>query len=503
MSDWGSGYVTDIPYIPGYYVQQSPVHMVVAARLAGVACDLPDDDDPVHYLELGCGAGVGALTLAAANPSWRVTGVDFNPAHIATARAFARQAGVENATFVEADVATLAEDQDARAIPEADFVSAHGLWSWVAPPARAGIVRLLRAKVRAGGVVHLSYNALPGWQSAVGMQRLLRVGGLARSARSDTQARSGLELVSALHKTGAYHLAGNPWVESLIKQMPQMSPVYLAHEFMNASWSPCFHADVAAALSEAKLEWVGSASLLETIPELALSPAEREVFDSVESPLDRELIKDMCLARALRHDIFMRGPTRLAGAEALESLREITVTLAVDPDNFSYEIQMARGAAQLSRAFYAPVVAALAKGPRRVGELTALRQDAKKPATNPAETIAILVGAGQALPMLRPGAPPTSEARALNDLIAASFGRLDGRGSMLALSSPALGAGLPVSPIDLFVQRRLALGDDAGTLNARAAELAAQSPPEARDKLMALLSSALARRVVLPAAGLA
>ena len=61
VSNLEFGYVTDVPYVPGYYVQQSPVHMVVAARAAGVACDLPEDDDPVHVLELGCGVGVGAL----------------------------------------------------------------------------------------------------------------------------------------------------------------------------------------------------------------------------------------------------------------------------------------------------------------------------------------------------------------------------------------------------------------------------------------------------------
>jgi hypothetical protein len=64
----GAGYVTDVNYVPGYYAEQSPVYMVSAARLAGVACDMPDDDDPVHYLELGCGRGLVALTLAASNP---------------------------------------------------------------------------------------------------------------------------------------------------------------------------------------------------------------------------------------------------------------------------------------------------------------------------------------------------------------------------------------------------------------------------------------------------
>ena len=65
-------------------------------------------------------------------PSWRVTGVDFNPGPYRDgARLSRRDAGIDNATFLEADLATLAEDRQADAIPEADFVSAHGLWSWV------------------------------------------------------------------------------------------------------------------------------------------------------------------------------------------------------------------------------------------------------------------------------------------------------------------------------------------------------------------------------------
>ena len=503
VSDWGSGYVTDVPYMPGYYVQQSPVHMVVAARMAGFACDLPDDDDPIHYLELGCGAGLGALALAASNASWRMTGVDFNPAHIATARAFARDAGIRNATFLEADLATLADDRQADAIPEADFVSAHGVWSWVPATVRAGIVRLLRAKVRAGGLVHLSYNVLPGWQSALGMQRLIRAGGLARPGRSDRQAQAGFELLRALHGAGAHHLTGAPFVERLVKGMPDMPPAYLAHEFMNASWSPCFHADVAAELSEAKLEWIGSANVLENFPDLLLTPAERKVFEGAEDPLARELIKDLCLARALRHDIFMRGPNRLAGADLMESLREISLTLAVSAADFSFEIEMAKGAAQLSREFYNPVIAALAEQSRQVGALMSLATSTEKAGRNPAEVTGILVGTGQALPVLRPGAPLSPEARAFNELIVAAFGRLEHRGPMLALASTALGAGLPVSAIELFVHRRLGLGEDHRAVSAWVAELGARLEPEAKDRLQTLLSRALSRRAIFPAAGLA
>ena len=58
--------------------------------------------------------------------------------------------------------------------PNSDVVAAHGLWSWVGDGARAGIVRLLGSRLRPGGLVYISYNALPRWGAALGMQRLLR-----------------------------------------------------------------------------------------------------------------------------------------------------------------------------------------------------------------------------------------------------------------------------------------------------------------------------------------
>ncbi len=90
----GNGYVTDIAYMPGYYRQQAPSLMSLACLLGGVASPMPGPDDPVTYLELGCGQGFGALLLAASNPSWQVTAVDFNPAHIAEGRAWAKAAAV-------------------------------------------------------------------------------------------------------------------------------------------------------------------------------------------------------------------------------------------------------------------------------------------------------------------------------------------------------------------------------------------------------------------------
>ena len=58
---WTSGYVADIAYIEGFYVQQSPARMALACLFGNVAPEVPEPDDPACYLELGCGLGIGAL----------------------------------------------------------------------------------------------------------------------------------------------------------------------------------------------------------------------------------------------------------------------------------------------------------------------------------------------------------------------------------------------------------------------------------------------------------
>src|SRR5258705_524929 len=89
-----------------------------------------------------------------------------------------------------------------------------------------------------------------------------------------------------------------------------MSSEYLSHEYMSAHWAPAFHADVAAAMAQAKLDWVASASPLENFPELMLTPEQRALVDRYKDPTMRELIKDTCLPRQLRHDVFVRGARR-------------------------------------------------------------------------------------------------------------------------------------------------------------------------------------------------
>ncbi|MGB2965044.1 MAG: class I SAM-dependent methyltransferase [Anaerolineales bacterium] len=53
-----------------------------------------EEKAPGHALDLGCGTGTNALTMA--NYGWQVTGIDYIPQAIRTARRKARQSGLTN-----------------------------------------------------------------------------------------------------------------------------------------------------------------------------------------------------------------------------------------------------------------------------------------------------------------------------------------------------------------------------------------------------------------------
>ena len=488
---WGEGYVTDIAYLPGYYPNQSPLHLHLACLLGGVAGIEITPETPLSYLELGCGHGFGALVLAASNPAWRVTGIDFNPSHIAAARDLAAEAGIANATFIEADLASLAGDPLVGDIPQADVATMHGLWSWVADPVRDGIVALLDRKVRPGGVVQMSYNALPGWQGAIGMQRLLRESGQRLAAQSDRQAEAGAELVRELAKANAAHLRDSGFVQSLVEHLGKSNSAYLAHEYMTAAWRPCFHADVVAALARAKLNWVASAQLIENFTPLMLGDEARKVLDRFDDPVMRELIKDMCVNRPLRQDVFIRGARRLSSADRDAALGEVMLALLCPPDKFAWEVEAPSGRANLDRSFFGPIAEALAEGPRRVRDLLELPGLARR--DNPGEVVGMLVGTQQAMRVLAPGCEPGPRVRRLNAAAARRFVRSDNLNNSMALATSGTGAPLSCPMLDLFVASQLQAGPAADT-GAWADALGADHPEAERQRLREFIALLVAER---------
>ncbi len=456
---WFGGYVADTLYTAGYHPAQSPTVIGLVCAVCDVAWT-PADREALTVIDLGCGRGLTACALAAANPGWRVVGVDFHPAHIGDAREFAAEAGIENATFLELDLAGMDEAAAARLLPQADVITAHGVWTWVSDAVRAGILAVLRACLVNGGAAMISYNALPGWSQGLATARLIRAAAGQRLGPSDQRAAAGIEALKAFRLAEAAHLRDNPTVERLLTGGIGTSTAYVAHEYLPQHWRPAWAADVHRDLAEARLDFVGSCAIEENFPALLLTEKQREAVALIQGP-ERETAIDLCIRRPFRQDVFVRGRRRAFGVPRLHELR---LALAVARDKIKPMVRTHVGEAALPPHVAGPVLDALAERPRPLGELLTLPGVEKATA---GEIVAVLVGGGWAMPLWRDvpafDSPLAARARRFNRAALNRYGMdaMNG-GGRLGLVAPAAGCAYSCPADELAAAVMLQSAAEAG-----------------------------------------
>lgn len=110
-----------------------------------------------RVLELGCGDGGHLIPIAHDYPASKFVGVDLAERALAAGREFSARLGLQNVEFVPGDLATWGAPGR-----EFDYILVHGVYSWVPPAARDGILRICQQHLAPQGVAFISYNALPG-----------------------------------------------------------------------------------------------------------------------------------------------------------------------------------------------------------------------------------------------------------------------------------------------------------------------------------------------------
>jgi SAM-dependent methyltransferase len=458
MSDWSAGYVTDIEYLPGFYREQAPALLDLVCLLNRV--EPPDRLDRVRYCELGCGQGITALLLAAANPEIEFWGVDFHPAHIARGRALAAEAQLDNVHLIEQAFADLT-GPGAPELPQFDYITMHGVYSWISEENRRAIVRFVAQHLKPGGVVYVSYNCMPGWIIGLPLQRLLSDYANSVEGGSDRAIEGAIAFARRMQEAGARPLADPEIVERLEKELARGQGAYLAHEYLNENWTPMYHADVTRELAAAKLAYVGSATLLENFPDLSLAPQQRRLLGEVATPSFRETLKDYFMARSFRRDVFVRGARRMSEAAQAATLRDLRLSLAVPPTRLRHEIEVPVGEAKLEERLYAPVFAELKRRPASVGELLELPGVKGVTTATPVELTGMLVGSWQAAPLLR-AVENESARRGVHAFNAAMTRRAVAQGKTSApVAAAATGSGLHLTLFEMLAYERLAAGTPA------------------------------------------
>ena len=141
----------------------------VALLLAAITSMLGYDVPLTTALDFGCGAG--RLTIPLARRATRVVGCDVAPTILEHARQNAREAGLQNVTFIE--TAELSESQF-------DFVCSLLTFQHIHPTEGYKLIRTLMRVLAPGGVAALQLTLEP---AGGGLQRLARMHHKSRSVR--------------------------------------------------------------------------------------------------------------------------------------------------------------------------------------------------------------------------------------------------------------------------------------------------------------------------------
>lgn len=418
-----AGYRTDIAYPAHFHPEQAPAWL--AAVLAALGHAPPA---PAAWCEIGCGDGLGALILAAANPEVQFTGIDLNPAHIAAARARAAAARIGNIRFLCADLREIGP------LPARfSHIVSHGMLSWVGADVRAAFAAFAAAHLAPGGVVAVQYMSAPGGAALRAFHTVLRQ----MAGRPDPVAE-GLALLREMRAAQAGFFQLHAHAGAALDQLLAMDPAYIAHGYMNPVFEPLAFAEVAASFAAVGLEWQGSATPIENAEALSLPAACLPQIAATPDPVLRETLKDIARNQTTRYDLFgapapAKGPAdhlRLLDARVWGLLPGAPV-----PEGLRFETRI--GPVEGDARILGPLLQRLAQGPARFGELLRLPAFAGHPAVLN-QCLLLLLSAHILHPVQRFG-PPGAAAR-LNRLL------LAGDAPVPALAAPALGSGRALTP---------------------------------------------------------
>jgi SAM-dependent methyltransferase len=304
-------YVDDLPYVRHFIADLSPARLRLVAALNGL---VPPPEADFDYCELGCAHGDTLAALAAAYPESRFLGVDLSAAHVASAKRLARDGALENVGVLERDFADLVSED----IGEFDYIVAHGVLSWVSPEKRRALLDFAKAKLKPGGLLHVSYNAMPGWASVEPLRQLLLFGGASGAAPAGTsleRARLGLAFAQSMEGAGAEYFAKNPASSEMLETMAKAGLPYIVHEYLHEHWTPMYFARVTWEMAASNLHFVGGLPVHTNFRDASVSEAQERLLAPVTDRATFESLKDFANDEFFRRDVFVLGtPPRSAAA---------------------------------------------------------------------------------------------------------------------------------------------------------------------------------------------
>jgi len=296
-------YIFDIEYSSGYYRELSP--LFINFCLLANHIDPPDIDNDFTYCELGCGKAISLLIMAENYPNGEFYGIDFNPTHIKYGKYIAKKAGLTNIHFYNLSFSEACRKKSQ--FPKFNYIVFHGVYSWVSKKSRKDMVKFSNKKIKNGGVVYNSYNALPGSSDRSTIQKLLLEASHTSLNKSDIRMDHSIKIVDEFLKEE--HINSKKSLIDIVESIKKQNRNYLPHEYLNLDWNACYFIDIEKKFSKKGMDFMNTCSPVDAFSSLVLPKHINNFLTKHFTPNTPifEHFKDHVLNTSFRKDLYIKG----------------------------------------------------------------------------------------------------------------------------------------------------------------------------------------------------
>lgn len=289
-----------------------PEYLSVLGRLMGLNTAEPAS---CRVLELGCATGGNLIPMAEGLPGARLLGIDRSGPQVDAGNRLIGRLDLRNVRLRQGDILDLDPDVDPD-LEEADFIIAHGVYSWVPAAVQDRLLWLGRRLLAPNGILYVSYNVLPGWRLRGTLRDVLL-----DACRGSEDPRDRLAAAQAALSRLTRGLADLPGAAALLlreelRRLQSAPASYLYFEHLAEHHHPVLFRDFIGACDRAGLRYLCDAQLHTQFP-ASLGESVEAVLADLEDGLDLEQWLDFLGNRAFRQSLLIRDD---ADAEEVPSL---------------------------------------------------------------------------------------------------------------------------------------------------------------------------------------
>ncbi len=318
-----------LEYPSKFFLQTHPDRLASLATLLGMT---PHPVENCRVLELGCGNGSNLISHAFGLPDAAFIGIDLGEKHIVEAKRSAAELGLSNIEFHNLDLM----DLSAADFGKFDYITAHGLFSWVPEAVRVRTLTLFREMLKENGIGYISYSAFPGAHHRQMVQEIMRfhTRDVSEPAEKVEKAISFLGFLTEntserdvfqriLHHDLQRHNNHDP-ADIFHDDLSDMNRAYYFHEF-------------ATLLSDAGLQYLAEAEL-HAMGTHGLSADAKAFIESVTDIVEKEQYLDFLRGRIFRQTLFCHKEIDLRRDPLPDVIDKFLFASSVEPQSTNPEL---------------------------------------------------------------------------------------------------------------------------------------------------------------------